>query len=111
MASTLAAPAAGPHTAAPKTAKTITVSLQCSEGRFVLPVDPAHTVQEVKREFKQHFEALFTVNMNAFIISHKGSFVMDDASTLESVGVQDQGVLFLIRKRTLPAFQVQEQEE
>lgn len=81
----------------------IKVALQCSEGRFELSVDPTTSVKDTKRLFRKGFPNLNDVNMNAFVVSYMGAFVMEESTTLKGLKVEDGATLFLIRKRTIPS--------
>ncbi|EPY16778.1 hypothetical protein STCU_11004 [Strigomonas culicis] len=65
--------------------KLVTLSLQCSEGRFELNVNAALSLKEVKRLFKTRFEPLFNVNMNVFICAYKGTLLSNESAPLLSV--------------------------
>ncbi|CCW61636.1 unnamed protein product [Phytomonas sp. EM1] len=81
----------------------VTISLQCSEGRFELPIDSALSVKDVKEEFKKGFALLSDLNLSLLVINYKGEFIKDENVSLVSLGIQNDDVLFLIKKRAVPS--------
>lgn len=88
----------------------ITVSLQCSEGRFELPMDVTASLRDVKVAFRKTYAQFADINMSAFALSYKGVFFADDSITLKAAAVEDGSILFMIRKRMIPSLNPQEQE-
>ncbi|CCW68064.1 unnamed protein product, partial [Phytomonas sp. Hart1] len=80
----------------------MTIVLQCSEGRFERTIDPALSVKDAKEEFKKNFTPLSDLNLGQLVINYKGQFIKEESVSLASLDIQNNDTLFLIRKRAIP---------
>ncbi|KEG14089.1 hypothetical protein DQ04_00631130 [Trypanosoma grayi] len=89
----------------------VPISLQCYMGRFELPVDRRLTVRESLRHFQRSVPALGQVEMGAYVVNHRGKFLLDESAPLKDVNVGEDSVLILVKKSNCPAADVNKGEE